>query len=66
MYPQLQPGDGTVPACSGEAPFMQGGGSVKQSFRLDGFDHQGAYDDERVRQATFYSICKLLQLASEL
>jgi hypothetical protein len=64
--PGSQPGDGTVPACSGEAPLAQGGNSVKQGFRLDGFDHQGAYDNERVRQATLYSIGKLLQQAKEL
>jgi hypothetical protein len=64
--PGSQPGDGTVPACSGEAPLAQGGSSVKQGFRLDGFDYQGAYDNERVRQATLYSIGKLLQQAKEL
>ncbi len=64
--PGSQPGDGTVPACSGEAPNLQGGGSVKQSFRLDGFEHQGAFNNERVRETTLYSICKLLQEADVL
>lgn len=63
-YPQ--PGDGTVPACSGEAPDTQGGGNVKQSFRLAGFEHQAAYDNEAVRQSTLYAICMLLQQAKVL
>jgi len=63
-YPQ--PGDGTVPACSGEAPNVQGGGNVKQSFRLTGFEHQGAYDNHAVQQATLYAIGMLLQQAHEL
>jgi hypothetical protein len=38
-YPQ--PGDGTVPSCSGEAPNTQGGGNIKQSFKMpQGFQHQ--------------------------
>lgn len=63
-YPQ--PGDGTVPACSGDAANMQGGSNVKQSFRLTGFEHQAAYDNEAVRQATLYSIAMLLQKAKAL
>lgn len=63
-YPQ--PGDGTVPACSGEAPHTQGGGNIKQSFRLSGFEHQGSYNNDAVRQTTFYSICMLLQEAKVL
>ncbi|MDI3259748.1 MAG: hypothetical protein QJR02_08635, partial [Sinobacteraceae bacterium] len=62
-----QPGDGTVPACSGEAPHLQGGGAIQQSFRMtQGFEHQDAYNDPQVRQATLWSIGKLLQLAEEL
>lgn len=57
-YPQ--PGDETVPACSGEAPFRQGGQNVQQSFRLAGFEHQAAYDNEDVRLCTLYAIGKLL------
>lgn len=63
-YPQ--PGDGTVPACSGDAANTQGGGNVKQSFRLTRFEHQAAYDNEDVRQATLYSINMLLQQAKVL
>lgn len=63
---EQQPGDETVPACSGEAPFTQGGAAIKQSFRLDGYEHQASYNNERVRLTTFYSICKLLQEAKEL
>lgn len=55
-----QPGDGTVPVCSGEAPLKQGGLSVRQGFRLEGFEHGAAYDDENARNATLYAICKLL------
>lgn len=58
-YPQA--GDDTVPACSGEAPNVQGGSNVKQSFRLTGFKHQAAYDNDAVRQVTLYAICMLLQ-----
>lgn len=63
-YPQ--PGDETVPACSGEAPFVQGGESVRQSFRLTGFEHQAAYNNEDVRICTLYAIGKLLQGAKVL
>ncbi|QEE23314.1 hypothetical protein CS053_01470 [Rhodanobacter glycinis] len=63
-YPQ--PGDGTVPACSGEAPFKQGGGNVRQSFRLTGFDHQDAYKDVTVQHATLYAVGMLLQQAKVL
>ncbi|MBE1161089.1 esterase/lipase family protein [Dyella acidiphila] len=62
----LQPGDGTVPVCSGEAPNLQGGGSVKQSFRMQGFEHQDAYNNELVRNATLWGIGKLLQQAKVL
>lgn len=62
----VQPGDGTVPACSGEAPFVQGGGNVKQSFRLVGFDHQGSYKNETVKHTTLYSVGMLLQQAKVL
>ena len=57
-YPQS--GDETVPACSGEAPYVQGGESVQQSFRLTGFEHQAAYNNADVRLCTLYSIGKLL------
>lgn len=60
-YPQ--PGDETVPACSGEAPFKQGGGNVKQSFRLTGFDHQDAYKETTAQHATLYAVGMLLQKA---
>lgn len=63
-YPQ--PGDETVPACSGEAPFVQGGDSIQQSFRMQGFEHQAAYNNEDVRYCTLYAIGKLLQQAKVL
>ncbi|MDI3263214.1 MAG: hypothetical protein QJR11_10445 [Fulvimonas sp.] len=57
-----QPGDGTVPACSGEAPHLQGGENIRQSFRMNqGFEHQDAYNDPQVRQATLWCIGKILQ-----
>ncbi len=60
-----QPGDGTVPACSGEASHLQGGENIRQSFRMNqGFEHQDAYNDPQVRQATLWCIGKLLQQAS--
>lgn len=63
-YPQ--PGDETAPACSGEAPFVQGGGNIQQSFRMTGFEHQAAYDNDDVRNCTLYAIGKLLQGAKVL
>lgn len=63
-YPQ--PGDETVPACSGEAPNLQGGGNIKQSFRLTGFEHQAAYNNDTVRNCTLYAIGMLLQQAKKL
>jgi pimeloyl-ACP methyl ester carboxylesterase len=62
-YPQ--PGDETVPACSGEAPNTQGGFAVKQSFRMNGFEHQDAYNNGLVREATLYAIGKVLQSAKK-
>ncbi|WP_157685214.1 hypothetical protein [Robbsia andropogonis] len=53
-------GDGTVPYCSGNAPFERGGDNIKQSFPMTGFDHQHAYDNDTVRWATLYSIEKIL------
>lgn len=64
-YPQ--PGDGTVPACSGEAPNAQGGGSIQQSFKMtQGFQHQDAYNDPQARLVTLWCIGKLLQQAKAL
>lgn len=40
--------------------------AIKQSFRLDDYEHQASYNDKRVQPTTFYSICKLLQEAKEL
>ena len=64
-YPQ--PGDGTVPACSGEAPNAQGGGNIQQSFKMtQGFQHQDAYNDVQVQHATLWCIGKLLKRAKVL
>lgn len=64
------PGDGTVPACSGAAPkidvlacFRQGslgtGEYAKKGKK--GYDHQGSYNDERTRWATLYAAVRLAQ-----
>lgn len=60
------PGDGTVPAISGQGPHTCGGGNVKQSFRMKGFGHQSSYQDEQVKLSVLYCIGKLLQQAKEL
>ncbi len=49
-----------MPVCSGEAPLKDGDENVKQSFRMDGFDHQASYDNESVRWCTLYAIGKIL------
>lgn len=61
-----QPGDGTVPACSGEAPNLQGSSAVQQSFRMNGYEHQSSYDNEDVRWTTLWCIGKMLTGAKRL
>lgn len=55
---QDAPGDGTVPYQSGIAPGRQ---NIKQIFSMKGFDHQGAFNNELVRQSTLYSIVKIIK-----
>ena len=64
------PGDGTVPACSGAAPKAEVAGCFRQgSFGTGqyalkgkkGYDHQGSYNDERTRWATLYAAVRLAQ-----
>ena len=66
------PGDGTVPACSGAAPKAEVTGCFRQgSFGTGqyalkgkkGYDHQGSYNDERTRWATLYAAVRFAQSA---
>lgn len=52
-------GDGTVPHQSGSAPLKQPG--VKQVFKMEGFDHQGSYNNTQVRRSVLYSIVKIIK-----
>ncbi|XZW62632.1 esterase/lipase family protein [Acinetobacter baumannii] len=52
-------GDGTVPHQSGSAPLKQPG--VKQVFKMEGFDHQGSYNNTLVRRSVLYSIVKIIK-----
>lgn len=55
-------GDGTVPSVSGHAPQeakAQYGATVAQVYRLRGFEHQAAYDNELARQVTLHSILQI-------
>ncbi|NMM26713.1 MAG: hypothetical protein HHJ12_05335 [Glaciimonas sp.] len=73
-----QPGDGTVPTVSGEAPGQAG---INASFRqgdqgkgayaganhkgkAQGYDHQGSCNDPRAQWATLHSIIKIAQEAN--
>ncbi len=56
-------GDGTVPESSGAAPRRASANSIKQQFKLTGFDHEPAYKDAVARQVTYYSITKLAREA---
>ena len=51
-------GDGTVPAASGVAPSQYG---VSRTYKLHGFDHQGAYQNEAVQGATFFAIVDMVK-----
>ncbi|WP_239511563.1 alpha/beta hydrolase [Burkholderia sp. JP2-270] len=63
------PGDGTVPAWSGEAvarglkPGVAGGiaEGVQVAFEQRGFDHQGCYTHPWARWATLYSVVKIVK-----
>jgi pimeloyl-ACP methyl ester carboxylesterase len=58
-------GDGTVPVSSGRAPLHDNCVAVKQQFAMRGFDHQGAFDDDQVRNASLYSITKIAAAAKK-
>lgn len=66
------PGDGTVPTCSGAAPKAEVAGCFRQgSFGAGqyavkgkkGYEHQSSYNDERTRWATLYAAVRLAQTA---
>jgi pimeloyl-ACP methyl ester carboxylesterase len=56
-------GDGTVPTSSGAAPLKEGGGQIKQQFKLTGFAHEPSYKDATARLATLFSITKITGVA---
>ena len=55
-------GDGTVPAESGSAPGRFGLGRI---YKLQGFDHQGAYEHPATHGATFFAIANLVKKLRE-
>jgi hypothetical protein len=52
-------GDGTVPTISGLAPMKEGGGAIKQQFRMSGFGHEESYRNVQAQLATLFSITKI-------
>jgi len=54
-------GDGTVPASSGRAPLVATNsvGSIRQQFRMRGFEHEPSYKNEQAQFATLFSIQKI-------
>ena len=58
-------GDGTVPTSSGAAPLSQGGGAVRQQFKLMGIEHEPAYRDATVQKVVLYSMAKIAGMAKK-
>jgi len=57
-------GDGTVPACSGGDPRLNGGRNILQQFELPRIQHEPAYRDYPVaQQVAYYAITKLAAMA---
>ncbi|WP_353405604.1 esterase/lipase family protein [Duganella hordei] len=56
-------GDGTVPVSSGKAPRRDGLGHVRQQFRLEGFAHEGSYNNPAAQRVTHYAITKIAAMA---
>lgn len=54
-------GDGTVPTSSGRAPLLTSGaaGSIRQQFRMHGFEHEPSYKNSQAQYATLFSIQKI-------
>jgi PGAP1-like protein len=61
LYCEMQDGagDGTVPKSSGAAPLKDAGGSVKQQFKLTGFEHEPSFKNSTAQLATLFSITKI-------
>ena len=53
------PGDGTVPTPSGEAAAKLEG--IRDTFRLDGFDHQFSFKNDIAQHTVLYAIAKIVQ-----
>ena len=58
-------GDGTVPTSSGRAPLLtaRSKGSIKQQFRMSGFEHEPSYKNHQAQLATLFSIQKIAATA---
>ena len=54
-------GDGTVPTSSGRAPLVttNSSGSIRQQFRMHGFEHEPSYKNAQAQFATLFSIQKI-------
>jgi hypothetical protein len=50
-----KPGDGTVPEISGAASASK----AKFAAKMSGYDHQGSYQDQRVKDVTIYSVARI-------
>lgn len=59
-------GGGTVPISSGEAPLRQAKdpGSIRQQFRMAGFEHEPSFRDPQVQLATLFSLQKIAAQAN--
>ena len=54
-------GDGTVPTSSGRAPLLTAtsAGSIRQQFRMRGFEHEPSFKNGQAQYATLFSIQKI-------
>lgn len=59
-------GDGTVPTSSGRAPLLTASSraSIKQQFRMSGFEHEPSYKNHQAQLVTLFSIQKIAAAAS--
>lgn len=55
MRPPDKPGDGTVPEVSGAASASK----AKFAAKMRGYDHQGSYQNQHVKDVTTYSIVRI-------
>ncbi|TXK62306.1 esterase/lipase family protein [Alkalisalibacterium limincola] len=58
-------GDGTVPQSSGRAPLLTAGSSIRQQFRLTGFEHEQSYRNHQAQLVTLYSLMKIAAEAKQ-